>query len=703
MSNLMTSMYTGVSGLKVNQSALNTTAHNIANVDTKGFTRQQVLMGDFPYVTIGQSYNSAMQVGLGTDMTVIRQVRDIFADKGYRTESGRLSFYEQQKAAVDEIETVLGELSGTPFKDNLEGLWEALSGMATEPDDLAKRGIFVSTAKIFLNRAQTISKQLQEYQEKLNSKIQENVDRINEIGDQICELNSAIQKVEGSGQQANDYRDTRNMLLDELSQLVKCTYEEDKSGVVTVNVEGVQFVTDVHVFHMKTEKTITEFETDKADEINQNINAIYNELTLGTSINNIKAMDEWKDLGKYGSLSINQDGNTTRVMFNEIQLMQYDSVAGQQPGDKLDFLPKKSDLINVVWSGNGFGDVFRLNGMYNSEANTDIGGLKGLLVARGSYSPNYTDIPLESEYLKLDGTVDKDKFNDALNVYNKMIGASPLVSVQAQFDQLIHSIVTTINDILSPNVNLTNDTVVNMFKLDGLTVTPANAANAVITAADGTIYDLGDNLVVLDIENAPIGMDDKEPDSKETVGEALFNRKNKDRYQKATMTVNEGGNTYTKEVYIYNKEYDTDPYSLFTIDQLEINNEIANDFSKLPLHYNKYSGLYGGVDMKTCQKLLDAWDTKGLKLDPNSLTNSNFQDYYTSMVGAVANSGRISGAMVEHEQGVVNSFDNARQAVAGVSSDDELTNLIKFQHSYNASSRYINAINEMLEHIINRL
>lgn len=709
MSNLMTSMYTGVSGLKVNQSALNTTAHNIANVDTKAFTRQQVLNGDFTYLTVGQSYISSMQIGLGTDMQIIRQVRDTFADKGYRTESGRLAFYEQQKSMVEEVENVFGELEGAAFKDTLTSMWEAMSALASEPDDIAKRGIVVSTAKVFLNRSQTISKQLQEYQKNLNSQIQEKVDKVNSMGDRIKELNTIIRRYEGSGQQANDYRDERNQLLDELSKIVKCSYEEDSFGVVTVNVEGVQFVTGDHVFHMATERTVTEYETEKADAINNCMKKIYSALEQGDAIADIKSMDEWKELSKYGNLSIVEDkdpatGNPTgmtRVMFNEIQLMQYDN--NNNTGEMIDYLPKQSELLNVVWTGNGCGDVFKLTGEYNSASQTDIGGLKGLMVARGSYTANYSDIPKESNYLKVDGTVDTVKYEQAVKEYNKYVDSSVLVSIQAQFDQLVHSLVTTINDILSPNVDLTEDSVVDLFGLDNNTVTAAQAKNAVIKSADGTVYQLSDNLKVLDIKNASTGMDENK-----TVGEALFNRKNKDRYTEATMTVegtDENGNpkTYEKTVYIYNQEYDTDPYSLFTIDQIEINNEIANDYSKLPLSYNEYSGLLGGFDMETCQKLLDAWDVKGLKLDPNTLTTNNFQDYYTSMISTLANRGSVYNKMVSSQEDVVSKFENARQAVAGVSSDDELTNLIKYQHAYNASSRYINAINEMLEHIVTRL
>ena len=78
------SLYVGVSGLRTSQDALNTTAHNIANVETEGFVRQQVIQGDKMYATIGYSAISAQQVGLGVQISDVRQVRDMFLDQEYR-------------------------------------------------------------------------------------------------------------------------------------------------------------------------------------------------------------------------------------------------------------------------------------------------------------------------------------------------------------------------------------------------------------------------------------------------------------------------------------------------------------------------------------------------------------------------------------------------------------------------------------------
>lgn len=705
MGNLMTSMYTGVSGLRVNQHSLNITAHNVANVDTKGFTRQQILTKDFTYNTIGQSYNSALQVGLGTDMSIVRQVRDVFMDKAYRLEVGRQGFYEAQHSSVEEIENLFGELEGEAFKNNLSDLWTAFSDLAEEPGSIVKRGIVVSTAQSFIDRAAVISKQLKEYQENLNMQIQEQVDRINQIGEQIRDLNKEIRKYESSGQQANDLRDTRNLLLDELGGLVNCSYKEDAYGVVSINIEGVQFLVDDQLTRMATEKMVTEDEKKKADTINKlsaKLQDIFkNGLDIDgdnvidlTGLQAVKASNEWKELKKYGNVTAKVDNNgDLYVERNEVPLIA--------AGKVNEVLPKQSDMLKVVWKGNGLGDVFRLTGNYDSASNTDVGSLKGLVVARGAYDAKYTDLPIEANYKDPNGNWlpnGEKEYKDAIKEYNKTISSSTLMMTQAQFDFLVHEVVTKINDILCPNIAVTKDAIKNLVdkKTHGAGTVDANAT---ITLEDGTVYTMADladaDLLMLDEIKSSTGMDEDK-----TIGEAIFNRKSTERYMKATLK-DDQGNLIT--LYIYNKEYESDNYSLFTTDEIEINEEILQDFSKIPLSYNVYSGFFGGYDMETANKLLKIWDDKGLQLDPNSITTYNFSDYYSAMTSGIAYRGELYYGISENQKEMANTLDNKRQEVMGVSSDDELTNLIKFQHAYGASSRYINVINEMLEHVIERL
>ena len=570
-------LYIGVSGLNVSQAALNTTSHNLANVDTKGFVRQQVVLTDFKYVKWGESYVSSLQLGLGADCATVKQVRDSFLDKAYRHEIGRQAFYESQYQAVGEVEGLLGELEGETFQGTLNDYWTALQELSKEPDSIVARAALIETAVTFTERTENISKQLRDYQINLNTQIVDQVKRINEVGDEIKGLNSKIRQYESSGvENANDLRDQRNSLLDELGKIVKISYKETQQGVINVNVEGVPFVNE--------------------DTVNY----------------------------------------ITTVQISET-----------------------SKMLKPVWATQGNVDVYNLDRIPSSQDDTDIGSLKGLLTARGDKQANYTDIPER-------GSFETDAaYNSAVMVYNNKIEPSVIMTVQAQFDQLIHGIVTTINDILSPNKE--------------------------VTLSDGTIVS------ILDEEKAPVGMDlDK------TMGEALFNRKSMERYsepQEIEIVNSEGGHEMIT-ARVYNGEDPADNYSLFTSGEIEVNKNITRNYSLIALSSNTGSGDY---NIDAAEKLLSKWQEPFSTLSPNTLTVNNFSEFYTSFISEIANRGEQLNTISSNQASMVESIDNQRMEVTGVSSDEELTNLIKYQHAYNAAARYVNVVSEMLEHIIMNL
>ena len=109
---LMGSFWVGVSGLQTSNNALNTTAHNMSNLDTTGYTRQQVAQGTRSYTTVYRGRPNWQQIGRGVNYTLTRQERDVFLDKNYRRESGRSAFYDVSAEAMEEIEYILGEGQG---------------------------------------------------------------------------------------------------------------------------------------------------------------------------------------------------------------------------------------------------------------------------------------------------------------------------------------------------------------------------------------------------------------------------------------------------------------------------------------------------------------------------------------------------------------------------------------------------------------
>ena len=494
---------------------------------------------------------------------------------------------------------------------------------------------------------ENIANQISAYQSDLNTQIKDVVEQINTYGDRLYELNTIIVAREINGENANDYRDERNFILDELGRLGNITYKETVDGTVTVNFENMQFVTEGNVAHLGTEKI---------SEGSEMIKVVW---------------DGYGGLDTYPSYKALEE--------------KIDEETGEV----------KQEEVKYVYLNTSTAD------------NTDVGYLKGLVISRGNYRANYTDIPVmpkEEDYLDEDGVLDQDAYDEAMGLYdrkvedyNKSIQGSIVMTVQAQFDQLIHSMVTAINDVLSPNADVS--TYVEHLKLED--VSPEDVSSCVISYTDayGNDFTLtGDELngvLVWDEGIAPLGMDENQ-----TPREALFNRKGMDGYIEGTIQLPDGSE---KKVYIYNQEDPKDNYSLFTLGEIEINPEVLKDYSKLPLNGNEYVGLIGAYDVRTCNKLLDIWESELVLLDPNTLTTSNFKDYYNSFIENLAIRGEEIYNISTNQEKMVDQIDTSRQNVIGVSSDDELTNMIKFQHAYNANARYVNVISQMLEHVIERL
>lgn len=592
----MSGLYIGVSGMRTSQNALNTTAHNLANVDTKGFVRQQVVLKDTMYRSLKVDRIGSNQVGYGVTTDIVRQVRDQFLDKSYRLEVGRQGFYDAQYTAVSELENVFGELEGVAFQDSIEDFWTSIQELVKEPDSITQKGLLVQTAVSLMERAELLQKQLTEYQLNLNTEILDTVHDINSIGDQISRLNKEICKVESAGvEQANDLRDERNLLLDELGQLANITYKEDANGIITVNIEGVQFVSQDNVYKMQVE-------------------------TLNGA----------------------------------------------------------SDMLKPVWPHLGQ-DVYTARSDYNSNDNTDIGYLHGLLVSRGEFVANFTDIPSGEAPKREDFPQGEDglqAYRDALETHQKAMeeyelitSQSVIMTMQSQFDQLIHGLVTSINDILSPNKTI-------------------------------TIWENGvqKEVQVLDEANAPIGSGE----GNEVAGTELFSRKCMPRYTEVEVYLSpeDEANGILTKVQRYNEEDPNNNYSLYTLGEMEVNPEILQDLSKLPINTQGSTGAY---DNSVCEKLMAVWESDFAALGPEYMTNYSIKDYYTAMIGQLATKGNTIESIVTNQAQMSNTIDSQRSAMTGVSSDEELSNMIKFQHAYNASARYVNVVSEMLEHIVSKL
>lgn len=562
---LMSGLYVGKSGLQTSQYALNTTAHNLSNLDTTGFVRQQVMQSDKQYNTILTNANavSNQQTGLGVTYSKVRQVRDTFLDQTYRRESGRSAFYTASYGTITEVETIMGELYGNTFYDSLGKLQEAIAELAKTPTDTVVQGLVVQRASAFLEKGQAVYQGLSDYQDNLNLQIKNNIKTINEYAQQIHELNLQIVRIETGGvETANDLRDTRNQLLDELGEMASISYKEDLYGNVIVQLEGHDLVRRDMVYEIGMEQdAVTGFYTP------------------------FWIVDAHYTL----------DANGDKV---------YDTEGAE---------------------------VFNLQQTISSARNTDIGGTKALMLARGTKRADYTDLQDEK-------------------YYNQNISQSILMNIQAEFDQLMHAVTTQINGILAD-------------------------------AADTETGYLCESVMV---------------DGQETYRPIqLFQKRTTDGYTYGTY-IDENGQK--QKGWLYNEEDAEDSESLYSVMNMIVNPALVKEPTRLGLRK-----MDGKDDYETAAALATAFENAGLVLNPNVTTKADFVDYYSNLVAQIANSGSVYKGICETQTATVEATCSAREQIIGVSSEEELSNMIRFQNAYNASSRYINVINEMLEHLLNTL
>ena len=108
-------------------------------------------------------------------------------------------------------------------------------------------------------------------------------------------------------------------------------------------------------------------------------------------------------------------------------------------------------------------------------------------------------------------------------------------------------------------------------------------------------------------------------------------------------------------------------------------------------------------DKAAIRKMLDAFEAETYMLNPNLQTKTNILRFYNALISQISNTGEMNKDFQTAQEATINETTSAREQVLGVSSEEEMEFMIKFQNAFNASSRYVNVIDEMIEHIINTL
>ena len=226
MSSLNSSLHMGQHALSINQRAMQTVGHNIANQETEGFSRQQVHSKTAAPDPTG--------VGGGAKAQPTSRVYDKFVQRKILQENPRSGMFKSRGEFLQKIEIIFSETEGNGLHQALNEFWNSWSQLSNQPESESARIQVRARSDVLARRFRGMHSQLDGLRNEINGRLVATINKVNELGQKVAELNRQIISYESGQRNANDMRDARNQAIEELSELVDVNSFENPNGRVTV-------------------------------------------------------------------------------------------------------------------------------------------------------------------------------------------------------------------------------------------------------------------------------------------------------------------------------------------------------------------------------------------------------------------------------------------------------------------------------------
>ena len=248
---------TMVSGINANRLSLDTVGNNITNAGTEGYSRQSVNLASTRGQKAASVYGDVI-IGTGTDSTSITRARNIYADRQYWRENATENYYTTRQTDYDKLEAVFNDSSDTGISKALQAFYSAWSDLSANASVYSNRVTVVEAGNAFSDKLQTAAKTLQDQITANYQDLSDSVTKINDLTSQIVSLNQNIMLYETNGASANDLRDQRDLLSDELAKYTNLSITENNdTGMYTIVSNGITLVNGQHALTLKISDPIT--------------------------------------------------------------------------------------------------------------------------------------------------------------------------------------------------------------------------------------------------------------------------------------------------------------------------------------------------------------------------------------------------------------------------------------------------------------
>jgi len=672
------------SGMYVSERGLFVTGHNISNTNTIGYSRQQSIIQTSFY----QGISSNMQVGTGATIEQTRQIRHTFLDNIYRKESQLQGYSEAKNNTYIELQNILGEPMNDGLQSIMNNFWDSWQELSKDTSSLTVRALVRQRGQAMVDYVNHMGTQIDRLQSDLNSEIVSDIDEVNNITSQIADLNVEIPKIESCGDRANELRDQRNVLLDRITNLINADITENQNGSVDITIGGYFLV------NREESTNIVAKNTAKSG-------MFYTPMIAGTKIELPLKSGTLKGLLEsrgevYGAVGSTENGTPSANM-------------------DITFAVDVSSTADLTLVKNNIDAYIAQMKDKNIDCNFRLVTYSSNVINNGSVT--YTDpddFKAAVALLTNDATSTNENFKNVVTTLsgltNYAVGADRYTVVftgesidgdtgTATSTTDIASYIASLKD---PDVNMKVSVVTKSDYFNaGQTGLGEDGWSKITDQTGGKLYstDIGDNKSMMDAiscdtinESVTSHMNDSAnivPDVRQRLN-ALINviAREVNSLQRSGKTIHSTPVAGT-DFFVA-----TDSSRPIEIGNISLNSNLS-DLNNI---ISAKNGAKGDNTLALEIANLRYKDCTGDYTDRLSL-----DEFYQEIIQTVGNKAEEVKSLTESQANLVETADNQRKSISGVSMDEELTKMLKYQFAYGGSSKAFNAIDEMINTVINKM
>lgn len=655
MSSLFFTLNIARRGLAAQQAGMNTASHNIANANTPGYSRQRAVMqttAPWPVPSVNMPAGAG-QIGTGVEISLIERVRDTFLDRQIRNELQALGLWEQRRDVLEQVEVVFMEPGEAGLSTLLGQFWDSWQELSKYPESMPVRTTVIETAQALAEALNHTYTQLETIRNSLNDPnnglIKLKVDEVNTLARQIADLNKQIVTIKAAGMSPNDLLDRRDLLLDELSKIVEITVVESDSGAVAVRLarqDTAQPLVDGNSYNQL-------FASLDQDAV---IGIVSGNNLLDTAIPVVSVK---LGRGKY-QVDFSAGNQTLQLLDASSQPPTpiggpVQAIPGQQSvlGDQTDQTNPKTITVKLQ-------SQLPVN---NATVEIDVlgkgdtgGELDGLLIARDDLLQKYLD-DLNTFTQRLAAAVN-EQHRRGLGLDNEP-GLEFFVPKDSS------------SEIKAGKIKVNSDLILNPAKLAAGFWRTAEIDGITSNAQVGPAMDPQAEYR-LEITDGIVTLQKKIDGLWGSFGDSVQWENNK------LLTV---GNTQNGETLTFFTGEATPPSGTT---YYAVKKQVAPG---------------DGTNALAIAQLRRAV----VDFNRDNVGDATFDDYYKNFIARLGVAAHEAQRMVENQNVLVEQLNKRKEAISGVSLDEEMVNLIQYQYAYQAAAQVINVVDEMLDTLINRM